>query len=182
MIIEYNRIQSIAHSKYLTVPKRTEPGKPIHQPNQVRFKTGICLCAAVGAPLVDTALTDINACCVAYGQSGSGKTFTMQGSQLRTATRMQRNDSGAAGRQQQQPQGGMLRGLIPRTFEKLFRDINNTEVRFYLSFCFLIHTQLDTRSQVEALKRKQMYNLIKKFLSIGLCSGILLCMTGDIMI
>lgn len=62
----------------------------------------------------------------------------MEGSQLPTATgnvtRSSPRTPGtatASNSQEPQPLGGVLRGLIPRTFEKLFQDINHSEVKFF---------------------------------------------------
>jgi hypothetical protein len=93
------------------------------------------MCVAVGAPLVDSVLSGINAYCIAYGQSGTGKTFTMEGSHGPSSTGTLRPASGMSGtsaRRAQPPaqaqQGSILRGLAPRSLEKLFQDISNSKV------------------------------------------------------
>ena len=107
-----------------------------------RFVTTDQFIAAVGAPLVDTALAGINTCCLTYGHSGSGKTFTMKGSP-RTAASTTPTSGSTVGRRQQ---GDTLRGLMPRMFEKLFRDIRNTDVLLLIpcTDCML-HTQSISR-------------------------------------
>jgi hypothetical protein len=84
--------------------------------------------AVVGEPLVDRLLAGSDACCLAYGQAGAGKTHTMYGSMLATATAAV--EAAAAGDQQM-----TLRGLVPRAFEKLFRDINDMQVCGYHHAC-----------------------------------------------
>lgn len=61
-------------------------------------------CAVVGQPMVSNVMQGYNACCLAYGQTGAGKTHTMQGEM----------GVGASG------DPNPLRGLAPRVFEKVF--------------------------------------------------------------
>ncbi|EDV96658.1 kinesin-like protein Klp68D [Drosophila grimshawi] len=62
-------------------------------------------------PLVSSVLEGFNGCIFAYGQTGTGKTFTMEG--------VRGNDD--------------LIGIIPRTFEQIWLHINRTE-----NFQFLV--------------------------------------------
>lgn len=62
-------------------------------------------------PLVSSVLEGYNGCIFAYGQTGTGKTFTMEG--------IRGNDE--------------LVGIIPRTFEQIWLHINRTE-----NFQFLV--------------------------------------------
>ncbi|ALC43850.1 Klp68D [Drosophila busckii] len=62
-------------------------------------------------PLVSSVLEGFNGCIFAYGQTGTGKTFTMEGARG--------NDK--------------LMGIIPRTFEQIWLHINRTE-----NFQFLV--------------------------------------------
>ncbi|KAL7734842.1 hypothetical protein ACLKA6_011122 [Drosophila palustris] len=62
-------------------------------------------------PLVSSVLDGFNGCIFAYGQTGTGKTFTMEG--------VRGNDD--------------LMGIIPRTFEQIWLHINRTE-----NFQFLV--------------------------------------------
>ncbi|EDW70971.1 kinesin-like protein Klp68D [Drosophila virilis] len=62
-------------------------------------------------PLVSSVLDGFNGCIFAYGQTGTGKTFTMEG--------VRNNDD--------------LMGIIPRTFEQIWLHINRTE-----NFQFLV--------------------------------------------
>ena len=57
--------------------------------------------AAAAAPLVEAALQGFNATVFAYGQTGCGKTHTMEG--------------------REQP--AEERGVIPRAFDHIFREI-----------------------------------------------------------
>lgn len=54
--------------------------------------------------MVSNVMHGYNACCLAYGQTGAGKTHTMQGDLA----------VGPAG------QPNPLRGLVPRVFEQVF--------------------------------------------------------------
>ena len=67
--------------------------------------------AVVGQPVVNNVMQGYNACCFAYGQTGAGKTHTMQGELAMTA-------DGA-----QNP----LRGLTPRVFQSIFQTIESRE-------------------------------------------------------
>ena len=64
----------------------------------------------MGKPVVDTCIAGYNGTIFAYGQTGSGKTFTIQG--------------GVRENGQLIPE---LRGLVPRSFEYLFKAINREE-------------------------------------------------------
>lgn len=67
----------------------------------------LLLHAVCGQPVVNNVMQGYNACCLAYGQTGAGKTFTMQG-ELADA-------------------GGEARGLTPRVFQAIFRAIEERE-------------------------------------------------------
>ena len=62
----------------------------------------------VGKPITQACLEGYNTCIFAYGQTGAGKTFTMQGRGLELDSK----DS-------------VLRGLQPRVFDYLFSLIND---------------------------------------------------------
>eukprot|EP00892_Ulva_mutabilis_P001902 jgi/Ulvmu1/11712/UM008_0123.1 len=64
----------------------------------------------VGVPMVSNVMQGYNACCFAYGQTGAGKTHTMQG-ELQT-------DNGTPSH---------FRGLAPRVFQQIFQAIENKE-------------------------------------------------------
>lgn len=64
----------------------------------------------VGKPVVDTCIAGYNGTIFAYGQTGSGKTFTIQG--------------GVRENGQLIPE---LRGLVPRSFEYLFKAIQREQ-------------------------------------------------------
>ncbi|XP_004530270.1 kinesin-like protein Klp68D [Ceratitis capitata] len=73
--------------------------------------TQINLYNEVVFPLVSSVLDGFNGCIFAYGQTGTGKTFTMEG---------------VRGHEE-------LQGIIPRTFEQIWLHINRTE-----NFQFLV--------------------------------------------
>lgn len=64
----------------------------------------ICACAVVGVPMVSNVMQGYNACCFAYGQTGAGKTHTMQG-ELQAG----------------KDEPGNMRGLAPRVFQQIFQ-------------------------------------------------------------
>eukprot|EP01083_Nonionella_stella_P023526 65115_1 len=64
----------------------------------------------VGKPITDSCLAGYNTTIFAYGQTGSGKTFTMVGGESEDPERAEN-----------------LRGLIPRVFEYLFRQMAHNE-------------------------------------------------------
>jgi kinesin family member 15 len=65
----------------------------------------------VGQPMVNNVMQGYNACCFAYGQTGAGKTYTMQGDLA----------NGPNG------QPSMHRGLTPRVFQQIFQAIEARE-------------------------------------------------------
>ncbi|PKU60156.1 Kinesin-like protein KIN12A [Dendrobium catenatum] len=70
----------------------------------------------VGLPLVENCLAGFNSSIFAYGQSGSGKTYTMWGAS---------NSLSADCSLSQE------RGLTPRVFEQLFFRINEVDSAFF---------------------------------------------------
>ncbi|XP_050536013.1 kinesin-like protein KIF3B [Daktulosphaira vitifoliae] len=72
-------------------------------------------------PLIESVLNGFNATIFAYGQTGTGKTYTMEGV---------KDDNFPIGDQ-------INRGIIPRTFEQIFNSIelsNNTEYLVFSSY------------------------------------------------
>ena len=69
--------------------------------------------AVVGVPIVSNVMQGFNACCFAYGQTGAGKTHTMQGELAAAA-------DGSVGAQG---------GLMPRMFEHIFAQIEQREAQ-----------------------------------------------------
>jgi len=69
-----------------------------------------------GKPLVDSVLNGINCTIFAYGQTGAGKTYTMEG----------------------EP-GSHLRGIIPRMVEQCFDSIMEADecLQFTVSICYI---------------------------------------------
>ena len=86
-----------------------DPERPGHADQELVYKH-------IGLPVVKAAFEGFNACVLAYGQTGTGKTHTMMGA-----------DDGSA----------EDRGLIPRICEDLFTradsgdDVATVEVSFY---------------------------------------------------
>jgi hypothetical protein len=77
--------------------------------------------AEVGKPLLDNILIGFNGCIMAYGQSGSGKTYTMMGNHDRT----DRNDSSDF-------------GIIPRICHALFHHVNTVnESKFQIEMSYM---------------------------------------------
>jgi kinesin family protein 15 len=64
--------------------------------------------AVVGQPVVNNVMQGYNACCLAYGQTGAGKTYTMQGDLGKDASHTQH-------------------GLTPRVFQAIFQAIEERE-------------------------------------------------------
>ena len=61
----------------------------------------------IGIPIANACLDGYNGCIFAYGQTGAGKTYTIQGNGLDTNIDMDK------------------RGILPRVFEYLFSEIYN---------------------------------------------------------
>ncbi|KJE89435.1 Kif15-b protein, partial [Capsaspora owczarzaki ATCC 30864] len=74
---------------------------------------------SVGKVIVDNCIQGYNGTIFAYGQSGSGKTHTMLGP----------HDAKKESQQDGKTEMHTLRGLIPRTFEYLFAQLNNEKLR-----------------------------------------------------
>ncbi|KAI6690615.1 hypothetical protein NL676_027443 [Syzygium grande] len=66
----------------------------------------------VGVPLVQSALTGYNTCVLTYGQSGSGKTYTMWGPPSSIV---------------EEPSSRSPQGLVPRIFQMLFSEIEREQ-------------------------------------------------------
>jgi kinesin family member 15 len=64
--------------------------------------------AVVGQPVVNNVMQGYNACCLAYGQTGAGKTYTMQGNIGKDAPHSED-------------------GLTPRVFQAIFQAIEERE-------------------------------------------------------
>jgi kinesin family member 15 len=67
--------------------------------------------AVIGQPVVNNVMQGYNACCFAYGQTGAGKTHTMQG------------ELTSAGNDSSNPE----QGLTPRVFQQIFHAIETRE-------------------------------------------------------
>ena len=71
--------------------------------------------AVAGQPMVSNVMQGYNACCFAYGQTGAGKTHTMQGELG--------SQSGCTHE---------MRGLAPRVFQQVFQVCNGRDIDFVL--------------------------------------------------
>lgn len=85
-------------------------------------------------PLIESVLNGFNATIFAYGQTGTGKTYTMEGV---------RDDRLPVPEQEH-------RGIIPRTFEQIFKTIEQSNNKQYLVFSsYLEIYQEDVRDLLE---------------------------------
>jgi len=79
------------------------------------------------APAVDKVLNGINAAILVYGQTGSGKTYSMEGNlsaALRKPTGMvSEADANAVPSGVKTATASHERGIIPRTFERIFNKV-----------------------------------------------------------
>lgn len=79
---------------------------------------------AVVAPLIDEVLSGYNCTVFAYGQTGTGKTFTMEGERSpNSSTVSWENDP--------------LAGIVPRTLSQLFDELRLLQVDFCVKVSFL---------------------------------------------
>ncbi|KAK3931822.1 Kinesin-like protein KIF11-A [Frankliniella fusca] len=79
---------------------------------------------AVVAPLIDEVLSGYNCTVFAYGQTGTGKTFTMEGERSPNSNTMSwENDP--------------LAGIVPRTLSQLFDELRLLQVDFCVKVSFL---------------------------------------------
>ncbi|XP_068149566.1 kinesin-like protein Klp68D [Drosophila tropicalis] len=86
-------------------------------------------------PLVSSVLEGFNGCIFAYGQTGTGKTFTMEGARG--------NDE--------------LIGIIPRTFEQIWLHINRTEnFQFLVDVSYLEIYMEELRDLLKPKQSKQL--------------------------
>jgi kinesin family protein 15 len=80
----------------------------------------------LGRPLVDQVMGGTNACLVAYGQTGAGKTFSMLGRDTQaTPSKSHKSQSSSAS-----PGHNEAQGLIPRAIEYLFRSLETRASEF----------------------------------------------------
>lgn len=78
---------------------------------------------AVVHPLIDEVLSGYNCTVFAYGQTGTGKTFTMEGERSPTADVTWEKDP--------------LAGIVPRTLSQLFDELRLLQVDFSVKVSFL---------------------------------------------
>ncbi|CAG0898544.1 unnamed protein product, partial [Darwinula stevensoni] len=112
---------------------------------------------SVVQPLVEEVLTGYNCTVFAYGQTGTGKTYTMEGGD--------RDDSGLPW--DQDPSAG----LIPRTVSQLFDELRIQDVEFTIrvSYMELYNEELfDLLSPVEDNTKLRLVKLVTKMLVLML--------------
>lgn len=85
-------------------------------------------------PLVSSVLEGFNCCVFAYGQTGTGKTFTMEGIRNKTSKshedEIRENITGETNKE--------LEGIIPRAFEQVWSNINRSEnMNFLVAVSYL---------------------------------------------
>lgn len=96
-------------------------------------------------PLIESVLNGFNATIFAYGQTGTGKTYTMEGV-----------------RDDKLPLSDQInRGIIPRTFEQIFKTIEQSDNKQYLVFSSYleiyqeeIHDLLDSKCKTKCELRE----------------------------
>lgn len=76
---------------------------------------------SVGVPVTDAFLEGYHGCLIAYGQTGAGKTFTMQGPDEHTETDNISGDTGVMNAAEDPEQ----LGLIPRVLKRIFAHIES---------------------------------------------------------
>lgn len=82
-------------------------------------------------PLVSSVLEGFNCCVFAYGQTGTGKTFTMEG--VRAKSARSASDENSIGTDSKE-----LEGIIPRAFEQIWSNINRSEnMNFLVAVSYL---------------------------------------------
>ena len=74
--------------------------------------------------VVDSALAGYNATIFAYGQTGTGKTYTMEGHNLEGAGAEKGDRSGSGSRSSSPAPEPESRGIIPRAIEQIFQHIS----------------------------------------------------------
>lgn len=85
-------------------------------------------------PLVSSVLEGFNCCVFAYGQTGTGKTFTMEGIRNKTNRHATNENTENIASDQNKD----LEGIIPRTFEQIWSNINRSEnMNFLVAVSYL---------------------------------------------
>ncbi|KAL2634283.1 hypothetical protein R1flu_005762 [Riccia fluitans] len=81
--------------------------------------------AAVGKPITDACLQGYHCCLIAYGQTGAGKTFTMEGPDPESSG----NSPGFAAQNKANAKRHEKRGLIPRILEYIFQRMSSEKMQ-----------------------------------------------------
>ncbi|KAG6557215.1 hypothetical protein Mapa_001142 [Marchantia paleacea] len=82
--------------------------------------------AAVGRPITDACLQGYHCCLIAYGQTGAGKTFTMEGPDPESSSG---NSPGFAAQNKQNLKRHEKRGLIPRILDYIFQRMSSEKTQ-----------------------------------------------------
>ncbi|OAE21380.1 hypothetical protein AXG93_3658s1020 [Marchantia polymorpha subsp. ruderalis] len=87
--------------------------------------------AAVGRPITDACLQGYHCCLIAYGQTGAGKTFTMEGEWLYgpDPESSSGNSPGFAAQNKQNLKRHEKRGLIPRILDYIFQRMSSEKTQ-----------------------------------------------------
>lgn len=111
-----------------------------HNSSQEEVYDSVC------RPIVDSVLQGYNGTIFAYGQTGTGKTFTMEGINKKRRRSKQISPTKALPQQQANGNSGSDKivvdsksaGIIPRTFEQIFNHVaNNQNVQFLIRASYL---------------------------------------------
>ncbi|KAL3693895.1 hypothetical protein R1sor_007546 [Riccia sorocarpa] len=91
--------------------------------------------AAVGKPITDACLQGYHCCLIAYGQTGAGKTFTMEGPDPESNSG---NSPGFAAQSKANAKRHEKRGLIPRILEYIFQKMSSEKSQSFKDVEFVV--------------------------------------------
>ncbi|XP_015784568.1 kinesin-like protein KLP2 [Tetranychus urticae] len=111
---------------------------------------------AVLSPLIDQVLDGFNCTVFAYGQTGTGKTFTMEGEHTPNCCDWQSDP---------------LAGLVPRSFCQLFECLDGRDCTIKVSFLELYNEELyDLLAPSDEITKLKMFDDINKKGSVIVCN------------
>ncbi|XP_053213814.1 kinesin-related protein 9-like [Panonychus citri] len=118
--------------------------------------TQIEIYRSVLAPLIDQVLDGYNCTVFAYGQTGTGKTFTMEGKHTLNCSDWQSDP---------------LAGLVPRSFCQLFECLEGRDCTIKVSFLELYNEELyDLLAASDDIVKLKMFDDINKKGSVIVCN------------